>query len=113
MLRDMICTWYLCAHANAPAPACSERFQLSYIGHEGGEDAGEAQERFQWALCHKALPLAAMKKLGVPLAGEQVQVLYSSLAWEEIQWSNTAVKVKEQSYRIMRVYFMPRCKAQS
>jgi hypothetical protein len=53
-----------------------------------------------------------MKKQGVPLPAEQIDVLHSSLVWEDIHWSNTAVKVKEQSYRIMRVYFMPRCKAQ-
>lgn len=36
-------------------------------------------------MCKEALPLAEMRRVGIPLPAKQVDVLHASLAWEDFQ----------------------------
>lgn len=80
-----------------------ERYELSY--QPLGEQEERQQDLYQLARCKCALPLATMKKLGVPMPASEVEVLQSGVAWDEFKWSNLTMTVRGQSYQIMRMHF--------
>ncbi len=45
----------------------------------------EQGETYRWALCKEALPLVEMRRVGIPLPAKHVEILHSSLAWEDLQ----------------------------
>ena len=42
-------------------------------------------ETYRWAICKEPLPLVEMRHVGVPLPAKHVEILHSSLAWEDLQ----------------------------
>ncbi len=42
-------------------------------------------ETYRWAVCKEPLPLVEMRHVGIPLPAKHVEVLHSSLAWEDLQ----------------------------
>lgn len=42
-------------------------------------------ETYRWAICKEPLPVVEMRHVGIPLPGKHVDVLHSSLAWEDLQ----------------------------
>jgi hypothetical protein len=42
-------------------------------------------ETYRWAICKEALPLAEMRRAGIPLPAKHVEVVHSGLAWEDFQ----------------------------
>ena len=68
----------------------STRYELSLADRPTAAAAAVEQdpsqvERYRWARCKKALPLAKMRALGIPLPMEHAEVLEAGLTWEEMQ----------------------------
>ena len=42
-------------------------------------------ETYRWAICKEALPLAEMRRAGIPLPAKHVEVVHSGIAWEDFQ----------------------------
>ncbi|XP_024382608.1 uncharacterized protein [Physcomitrium patens] len=73
-------------------------------GHHG-HSSSEPHEYYRWSKCKRPLSLSSMKKKGVPLSEEFIEVLEEGLAWEEIQWSPTGVWVRGTVYILSRAQF--------
>lgn len=70
------------------ASACSARLApSSYALHAPNPPHTHtlAQDLYQLARCKCALPLATMKKLGVPMPPAEVEVLHTGVAWDEFK----------------------------
>ncbi|KAI5083381.1 hypothetical protein GOP47_0003124 [Adiantum capillus-veneris] len=67
---------------------------------------GDMFDHYKWAVCKQPLPLRLMLVKGVPMPNEYVEVLEEGLAWEEIQWSQTGVWVREKEYPLARAQFL-------
>uniref|UniRef100_A0A7I4DEM4 Histone deacetylation protein Rxt3 n=1 Tax=Physcomitrium patens TaxID=3218 RepID=A0A7I4DEM4_PHYPA len=77
-------------------------------GQTGGHHChhnSEPHEYYRWSKCKRPLSLSSMKRKGVPLPGEFVEVLEEGLGWEEIQWSPTSVWVRGTEYILSRAQF--------
>ncbi|XP_074585703.1 uncharacterized protein LOC141841428 [Curcuma longa] len=61
---------------------------------------------FKWSRCKTPLPEKLMRSAGIPLPGEHLEILYDSLDWEDIQWSQTGVWVAGKEYLLARVHFL-------
>ncbi|KAL4425450.1 hypothetical protein ABPG75_009466 [Micractinium tetrahymenae] len=93
-----------------------ERFELAHLppaaAAGGNEPDGEAgapppAERYRFSRCRRALPAAAMLRLGVPLPAAEREVLQDDLSWEDIEWGPTGVSVRGQLYPLVRIHFTP------
>lgn len=71
----------------------------------------QQQDTYTFARCKQLLPVAGVKRLGVPLPPEEVEVLEAGLSWDDIQWANMTVTVRGTSYKMLRMQFLPRGKA--
>ncbi|KAH7279591.1 hypothetical protein KP509_37G025500 [Ceratopteris richardii] len=67
---------------------------------------GDTFNHYKWALCKQPLPLKVMLAKGVPLSHEFIEVLEDGLAWEEIQWSQTGVWIRDKEYPLARAQFL-------
>ncbi|KIZ00520.1 hypothetical protein MNEG_7446 [Monoraphidium neglectum] len=85
-----------------------ERFELKYQPPQEQEE--RQQDLYQLARCKCALPLATMKKLGVPMPPAEVEVLQSDVAWDEFKWSNLSMAVRGQVFHVVRMHFMANSK---
>ncbi|MCO5608754.1 hypothetical protein L7F22_062970 [Adiantum nelumboides] len=74
--------------------------------NDRGHQNGDVFDHYKWALCKQPLPLKVMLAKGLPMPNEYVEVLEDGLAWEEIQWSQTGVWVREKEYPLARAQFL-------
>lgn len=74
--------------------------------NDRGHQNGDMFDHYKWALCKQPLPLKVMLTTGVPMPSDYVDVLEEGLAWEEIQWSQTGVWVREKEYPLARAQFL-------
>ncbi|KAL6784638.1 CPL1 [Auxenochlorella protothecoides x Auxenochlorella symbiontica] len=92
--RMRTATLYLESHTH--------RYELSRVaGEEGATD-----EQYRFARCAEALPRSRMRQLGVPLPGSEVTVLCPDLSWEELQWAQHGVKIRDKFYALVRLQFV-------
>jgi len=77
----------------------------AHHSHSGLHHNGEVHECYRWAKCKRPLSLSSMKKKGVPLPEEFVEVLEEGLTWEEIQWAPTSVWIRGTEYILTRAQF--------
>ena len=89
--------------SNPSAPASNG--EASSEGGSGGSGS-HAEEKYCWSRCLQPLSLSQMRKAGVPLPAERVQVLEGGLEWEDFKWSPSGVYVKGIHYPLLRCHFM-------
>ncbi|GAQ81795.1 hypothetical protein KFL_000910150 [Klebsormidium nitens] len=65
-------------------------------------------EKYRFARCKRALPLGVMRKKGIPLPAEELEVLEDGILWESIEWSPSAVWVRGKEHPLTRLQFMSR-----
>ncbi|KAF2283134.1 hypothetical protein GH714_043464 [Hevea brasiliensis] len=61
---------------------------------------------FRWSRCKKPLPQKVMHSVGIPLPLEYIEVLEENLDWEDVQWSQTGVRIAGKEYTLARVHFL-------
>ncbi|CAL5220855.1 g2940 [Coccomyxa viridis] len=88
-----------------------QRYELSRVdtSASSGTDANSQGETYRWALCKEPLPLVEMRHVGIPLPAKHVEVLHSSLAWEDLQWCNIGVILKGKALPFARMHWTARC----
>jgi hypothetical protein len=89
------------SHGNHPSNGQTAGHHSHTVTHHNSEP----HEYYRWSKCKRPLPLSSMKKKGVPLPAEFVEVLEEGLAWEEVQWSPTSVWVRGTEYMLTRAQF--------
>lgn len=78
------------------------RYEVSRVGAVVGET-----EIFRLAKCTKVLTAKASRGLGVPLPESEVEVVFSDLQWEELQWGKDSVVARGKKFELSRIHFMP------
>ncbi|XP_073389172.1 uncharacterized protein [Physcomitrium patens] len=73
-------------------------------GYHGNHN-GEPYEYYRWSKCKRPLSLSCMKRKGVPLPEDFIEVLEEGLTWEEVQWSPTSVWIRGAEYVLSRAHF--------
>ena len=71
----------------AHCASCKEASGLGWAAFslESAVWCAQQGEAYRWAVCKDPLPLAEMRHVGIPLPAKHVDVLHSSLAWEDLQ----------------------------
>lgn len=66
--------------------------------------------RYRWArvLFPHTLDMGRLSSLELPLADDQVELIYDELKWSEFQWSSQSVTVRNVEYQICRIQFCKR-----
>ncbi|XP_058097718.1 uncharacterized protein LOC131242833 [Magnolia sinica] len=67
---------------------------------------GDRDDVFRWSRCKKPLPQKVMRLIGIPLPAEHLEILADNLDWEDVQWSQTGVRISGKEYTLARVHFL-------
>lgn len=91
----------------------TQRYQIAFTGTgveqgDGQEVVGNKTALYSWSICQAPLPVSAMKRAGLPLGPQYVEVLEPSLKWEEFKWGGQGLMVNGTEYRIVRYHFLQR-----
>lgn len=83
----------------------STRYQIARTG----EAAGEARSKDLYSLsrCKTAMPMGMLRKVGLPLPSDEVEVLEEGLGWEDLQWGVGVLSVRSRKLDLKRMHFMP------
>uniref|UniRef100_A0A7S1T5X2 Uncharacterized protein n=1 Tax=Tetraselmis chuii TaxID=63592 RepID=A0A7S1T5X2_9CHLO len=83
------------------------RYELSRLPPTGnGEGDAVEEDRYRWAKCKSPMSLVRLKKAGVPLPDQHLEVIEPSLVWEDFQWSPSGLLVKGVHYPLVRLHFL-------
>jgi hypothetical protein len=104
----------------AAAPALSQG--AAATGGGGGEAAAgrtfpvpgaAGRDVYSLSRCRAPLPLAAVRRLGVPLPSPgHTEVIEADLGWEELRWGSGSLKVRGRELEVVRVLFVRTPKAE-
>lgn len=74
----------------------------------GPQDAASAPAQlYTWSRCKRPLPLALMRKAGIPLPGEMLETIAKGMAWQDFEWGPTSLRLRGKEYKVLRLSFLP------
>jgi len=102
-----------------PPPAGAAALALG--GGNGAAPAGKTfpvpgaagRDVYTLSRCRAPLPLAAVRRLGVPLPSPgHTEVVEEALGWEELRWGAASLRVRSRELEVVRVLFVRTPKAE-
>eukprot|EP00955_Chlamydomonas_euryale_P102481 365424-Chlamydomonas_euryale.AAC.19 len=91
----------------------STRFQVVRTGDvQGSAEGGPTVDVYSLSKCKVAAPAGKMRRLGMPLPHNHVDVLEEGLKWEEFLWDMSCVVVRSHRLPVRRMHFMLRAEAE-
>lgn len=81
-----------------------ERYQICSAGSAGEGDA--LKEVYTLARCKAPLPITLLRKVGVPMPAELVEVVESGVEWEELKWGVASMHVRGKEIPVKRMQFI-------
>lgn len=89
----------------------TERYELALADPAGaaGAAAADGELVYRFSRCKVLLPLTGMRRAGIPLPRDAVEVIEPSLAWEELCWAPLELVVKgTRRIGVVRFRFLAR-----